>query len=191
MDLCGTYPHPHPVSTRGMEARSLAFLGLSKHYDAVEWGRNSARLPPPCGEGSRVGGGLGIERARELRKRMSAPEVKLWNALRDLRSLGFHFRRQVPLGSYYADFACHARRLIVEVDGDTHGTDAAAAHDEHRGAFISGQGYRILRVANGDVMRNLDGVMTAILALLDQPPPSFPPHKGEGGLRGALDDILP
>ena len=134
---------------------------------------------------------LGIERARQLRKRMPAPEAKLWNALRELRPLGFHFRRQVPLGPYYADFACHGRRLVVEVDGDLHGTDAAIRYDRRRDAFINGEGYRVLRVSNGDVMRNLDGVMTTILAVLDPSPPSFPPHKGEGCLFGGSGEATP
>ncbi|MCR6673387.1 endonuclease domain-containing protein [Devosia ginsengisoli] len=134
---------------------------------------------------------MGIERARELRKRMPAPEARLWNALRELRALGFHFRRQVPLGRYYADFACHARRLVIEVDGDTHGTDAATHHDAHRDRFIASQGYRIIRIGNDDVMRNLDGVMTAILSALDQPPPSLPPHKGEGSQSGGSEDTMP
>ncbi|MHA6691477.1 endonuclease domain-containing protein [Devosia sp. A449] len=134
---------------------------------------------------------MGIERARELRKRMPAPEAKLWNALRDLRPLGFHFRRQVPLGPYYADFVCHARRLVIEVDGDTHGVDAALHYDARRDAFIAAEGYRVLRVANSDVMHNIDGVTTIILSALSPPPPSLPPHKGEGSLAGGSEDILP
>lgn len=65
-------------------------------------------------------GVMSVERARQLRKNMGAPEAKLWNALRELRLLGHHFRRQVPLGRYYADFCCHKARLVIEVDGDTH-----------------------------------------------------------------------
>lgn len=114
---------------------------------------------------------LGIERPRELRKRMPVPEARLWNTLRELRPLGFHFRRQVSLGHYYADFACHGCRLIIEVDGDLHGTDAAMKYDRRRDAFINTQGCRVLRVTNEDVMRRLDGVMTTILASLDQPHP--------------------
>jgi len=136
-----------------------------------------------------VGVSLGIERARELRKTMPAPEARLWNAPREIRPLGHHFRRQVQLGPYYADFACHARRLVIEVDGDTHGTDKAVAHDAHRSAFIAAQGYRILRVSNDDVMGNLDGVVNAILSALNQPPPSLPPHKGEGRLVRGRGDI--
>lgn len=114
---------------------------------------------------------MSVERARELRKTMNAPEAKLWNALRQLRPLGHHFRRQAPLGRYYANFCCHRARLIVEVDGDTHGSEQAIAHDSIRDAFLRREGYRVLRVTNLDVMRNLDGVVTEILRLLDQPHP--------------------
>ena len=127
---------------------------------------------------------MSVERARELRKIMGPPEAKLWNALRQLRSLGHHFRRQVPIGRYYADFCCHKQCLIIEVDGDSHGSDQAIAHDATRDAFLGREGYRVLRVTNLDVMRNVDGVMTEILGLLNQPPPSFPPHKGEGSPSG-------
>jgi very-short-patch-repair endonuclease len=123
---------------------------------------------------------MSVERARELRKIMNAPEAKLWNALRQLRALGHHFRRQVPIGRYYADFCCHRRCLIIEVDGDTHGSQEAIAYDAVRDEFLRQEGYRVLRVTNLDVMRNLDGVITQVLRLLDQPPPSLPPHKGEG-----------
>jgi len=122
---------------------------------------------------------------------MPTPEARLWNALRELRPLRFHFRRQVPLGRYYADFACHAKRLVVEVDGDTRGPDAALAYDAHRDLFIASQGYRIIRVSNNDVMRNLGGVMTTILAALDQPPPSFSPHKGKGSPPGGSENTTP
>ena len=111
---------------------------------------------------------------------MPAPEAKLWNALRELRPLGHHFRRQVQIGPYYADFCSHKRCLIIEVDGDTHFQEAAVAYDAARDAVLRREGYRILRVTSEDVMRNIDGVLTMVLSLLDQPPPLIPPHKGEG-----------
>lgn len=127
---------------------------------------------------------MGVERARQLRKTMSAPEAKLWNALRELRGHGHHFRRQVPMGRYYADFCCHKARLVVEVDGDLHFSDEAMARDRVRDTFVRGEGYRVLRVTNVAVMGNLEGVMTLVLAALGEPPPSFPPNKGEGGPSG-------
>jgi very-short-patch-repair endonuclease len=111
---------------------------------------------------------MSIERARVLRKNMPAPEAKLWNALRALRPLGHHFRRQVEIGDrYYADFCCHGARLIIEVDGDTHYISGAPERDRIRDAFLSQAGYTVLRVTNLDVMQNLDGVITVILQALE------------------------
>jgi very-short-patch-repair endonuclease len=102
------------------------------------------------------------ERARTLRKRMPEPELRVWTMLRALRPLGFHFRRQVALGPYFADFACHHAHLVIEVDGDTHGSDAAVGRDRARDAFIRGEGYEVVRVPNGEVMGNPDGVRRLI-----------------------------
>jgi very-short-patch-repair endonuclease len=104
---------------------------------------------------------MSIERARSLRKRMPAPEAVSWNALRALKPLGLHFRRQVPLGRYYADFACHHPRLVIEVDGWTH---SLPAYDAERDRFMEGEGYTVLRISNDEVMHNLDGVIQAVLA---------------------------
>ena len=123
---------------------------------------------------------MSVERARQLRKTMPAPEARLWNALRLLRPLGHHFRRQVPLGRYYADFCCHKSRLIIEIDGDTHFVDAGMAHDAVRDGFIRGQGYRVLRVNNDDEMAKLDGVMTVIVSALNPPPTLSPSPQGGG-----------
>ncbi|WP_160300156.1 DUF559 domain-containing protein [Devosia limi] len=61
---------------------------------------------------------------------------------------------------------------------------AALAHDGWRDAFLKQEGYRVLRVSNSDVMANIAGVITVVLGLLEEPPPSIPPHKGEGSLAG-------
>ena len=114
---------------------------------------------------------MSVERARQLRKNMSRPEAKLWNALRELRPLGHHFRRQVPIGPYYADFCCHRKNLVIEVDGDTHFHDHALAHDKARDVLVRREGYRILRVTNQDVMQNTDGVIDAVQNLLNHPHP--------------------
>jgi very-short-patch-repair endonuclease len=98
---------------------------------------------------------------------MSPPEARLWNALRAEPLSDFHFRRQVPLGPYYADFASHRGRLVIEVDGATHGTDASIARDERRTAFINGQGYVVLRFATTDILGRLDDVIATIGAHLD------------------------
>jgi very-short-patch-repair endonuclease len=98
---------------------------------------------------------------------MSPPEARLWNALRAEPLDKFHFRRQVPLGPYYADFASHRGRLVIEVDGAAHGTDTAIAYDERRTAFIAAQGYVVIRFATTDILGRLDDVIATIGAHLD------------------------
>jgi len=132
-----------------------------------------------------------IERSRALRTASTPPERKLWQLLRSLKPLGFHFRRQVPVGKYIADFARHHARLIVEADGDTHGGDAAAAYDRVRDDFLRAAGYDVLRLTNRDVLHNLDGVGIAIEHALQgraalPTPTRLPPPSPQGG--GGQDD---
>jgi very-short-patch-repair endonuclease len=96
---------------------------------------------------------------------MTDAERHLWRHLRE-RSLGFHFRRQVPIGAYVVDFACLRRWLIVEVDGGQH---LQSREDEIRGDWLRSQGYRILRFWNHEVLTNVEGVLQAILAELSAP----------------------
>jgi very-short-patch-repair endonuclease len=108
-------------------------------------------------------------RARSLRRAPSEAEKRLWGFLRDRRLNDFKFVRQAPLGPYFADFLCRDRRLIVEVDGVTHGEDHQVAHDARRTRYLESQGYRVLRVWNIEVFTNLDGVLTTILMALETP----------------------
>jgi very-short-patch-repair endonuclease len=94
----------------------------------------------------------------------------MWDYLRTLKAEGFHFRRQVPLGRYYADFACHHARLVIEIDGDTHFTRTGLNHDLERDIFLRSQGYRTIRYTNTDVLRNMDGVATHLLSRLAEMP---------------------
>ena len=103
-----------------------------------------------------------IPRARALRKRLTDAEVILWSRLRRHEAGGFHFRKQHPLGPYIADFVCLKAKLVVEVDGDTHSTDEEIAHDRRRDQFLEQRGWRVLRVRNEDVYKDLDTVMNAI-----------------------------
>jgi very-short-patch-repair endonuclease len=106
--------------------------------------------------------------ARRLRKSMTRAEVLLWSQLRR-ETLGHRFRKQHPIGPYVADFACVEARLVVEVDGATHGSDEEIAYDRQRTAFIETNGWRVVRVWNGDVMGDLTGVVAFIAnALVEQ-----------------------
>jgi very-short-patch-repair endonuclease len=86
----------------------------------------------------------------------------MWNLLGVFRRSGVNFRRQVNIGAYYADFACHQPALIIEVDGNSHGTDLARTNDDARDDYFRGRGYRVLRFWNGDVLRNPSGVLRVV-----------------------------
>lgn len=100
-----------------------------------------------------------VPRARRLRREATIFERMLWSALRE-RLPGLRFRRQVPFGPYIADFASHRARLIVELDGDGHAFQIEA--DAVRTRFLEGEGYRVLRFWNAEIVENLDGVMETI-----------------------------
>jgi len=76
---------------------------------------------------------------------------------------GFHWRRQVPIGSYIADFACLKARLILEADGGQH---ADSLRDETREAWLASQGFQVVRLWNIDILQNLDGCMATVSAAL-------------------------
>ena len=111
-----------------------------------------------------------IARARQLRRKMSEPEVILWGRLKRLREQGYHFRRQAPLRGFFLDFVCYTRRLVVEVDGSQHGDDVQIAHDTMRDAILRKHGFTVLRFWTSDVRGNPTGVMDRIIAELEAAP---------------------
>jgi very-short-patch-repair endonuclease len=101
--------------------------------------------------------------AKTMRADTTVAENLLWQAVRNRQLEGFKFKRQVPLDGYILDFVCFEARLIVEVDGSQH---ADNTRDLVRDAFFRGQGFRILRFWNDEVVQNLDAVCLAILTEL-------------------------
>ena len=85
---------------------------------------------------------------------------------------------------FFADFACHERRLVIEVDGGQHNEMSRATADDRRTEFLHAHGYRMLRFWNNEVLGNVDGVMQIICAALRAPPPLTPPHRAMRGGRG-------
>ena len=104
--------------------------------------------------------------ARRLRARQTGAETALWRKLRKLEAKGTHFRRQVPIGLYVADFACLASRLVIELDGSQHGKEPNKSRDDKRTRWLEAEGYRVLRFWNNDITNNLEGVLEMIYAAL-------------------------
>jgi very-short-patch-repair endonuclease len=98
--------------------------------------------------------------ARSLRNNATPVERLLWQQLKLLKSEGRHFRRQVPIDKYIADFACHKSKLVVELDGGQHGD--AVAQDEERTQILMRHGFKVLRFWNSEVFESLEGVVDRI-----------------------------
>jgi very-short-patch-repair endonuclease len=142
----------------------------------------SANLPSPlAGEGGPQGRERGytplaLKRAKTLRKNQTEHERKLWNYVRGHRFADFKLRRQQPMGHYIVDFVCHAAKLIIELDGEQHGEDAAQHHDATRARYLERSGYRILRFSNDDFAKNTQVVLDYIYHMLTDPSPGPSGH---------------
>ena len=119
-----------------------------------------------------------VDRAKDLRKNATEAEKHLWRALREAFP-STKFRRQVPLGPYFADFLSGSAHLIVEVDGGQH--SEAATYDAARTRFLEGADYRVLRFWNNDVLANAEGVIAAITKSLSQREREGPIARAMGG----------
>lgn len=136
---------------------------------------------------------LPVSMPRRLRRRMTDQEVKLWNWLReDFGPMGFHFRRQVPIGRFVVDFACLKHKLVVEVDGGGHGHDGQARRDGERDRHLERLGFRVLRIWNNEIDRQKNVALDAVYAALHPEGsacaiPAGRQDQGQGDNRSAPD----
>ena len=113
-----------------------------------------------------------------MRATPTEAERKLWWHLRHrIPTLASHFRRQVRIDRYIVDFACHATRIVIEVDGSQHDRSAA---DEKRTKVLEATGYRVLRYWNNDVLSNIESVLEDILRAITTTPTPNPSPQGGG-----------
>ena len=97
-----------------------------------------------------------------MRQSMNHTEVRMWACLSGRKLDGWKFRRQHPIGPFYVDFYCPAARLVIEVNGPAHDSDARWAYDRRRQAWLEAEGYRVLRVIVEDIDDDIDEVMGSI-----------------------------
>jgi len=107
-----------------------------------------------------------IERARAMRKEMTAAEFHLWQHC--LCDFPVKFRRQRPFGHFIVDFYCPVCKLVVEIDGDSHFSDQGLAYDQERTLYLESLGLTVVRFTNLEVLHQLDGVATVIEKLVKQ-----------------------
>ena len=127
-------------------------------------------------------------RARTLRQTSTDAERALWHRVRDRRLAGHKFRRQHPVGPYFADFACVEAGLVIELDGGQHFDPDKACADARRTAAMNAFGFHVMRFTDREALLQRDAVVTCILEWLTARTPSPLPlsRKRERGSAASL-----
>ena len=107
------------------------------------------------------------EYSRELRQVSTDAEKLLWAELRNRKLNGLKFRRQHPIDNYIADFYCHERKLVIELDGAVHDVKENEDYDKARTFELKDLSINVLRFRNDEVINNTDGVLQKIAEVAD------------------------
>ncbi|HEX2975819.1 MAG TPA: endonuclease domain-containing protein [Bacteroidales bacterium] len=106
-------------------------------------------------------------KAKKLRRDETEPEYLLWLELRNRKCNGLKFRRQHPVLSFIADFYCHEKKLIVEIDGEVHKNPEVLERDESRTYELEKQGITVIRFTNKQIRNNITQVLDSIIKIAD------------------------
>ncbi|MDD5055567.1 MAG: endonuclease domain-containing protein [Candidatus Peribacteraceae bacterium] len=132
-----------------------------------------------------------IKLAKTLRQRQTIFEARLWSRLRNHRFHGYKFRRQHPIGRWIADFACIDRKLVIELDGESHALQSR--EDAMRDEDLTNSGFFVLRFRNSIIKDSFGWCLQRILMALERDiaPPSpypLPPLRRRERDNGCLGD---
>jgi very-short-patch-repair endonuclease len=75
---------------------------------------------------------------------------------------GFQLYRQKPIGRFVVDFYCPRAKLVIELDGGQHYSEAIQAKDGSRDRYMERVGLKVLRFSDKQVFENLCGVLEEI-----------------------------
>ncbi len=152
--------------------------------------QQSGTLAPESNSLSRTRERAGVRvRARALREGQTDAEALLWSRLRDRQLSGLKFRRQRPIGPYFADFACLEIGLVIELDGGQHTDGASVVYDQKRSSDMAALGFLTLRFWNNDVLTQTDAVLEKILQIAETLTPALsrvPEREQDNPKRSAL-----
>ena len=100
-----------------------------------------------------------LQFAKSMRHTATDAEALMWQVLRAKRFMDLKFRRQHVIAPYIVDFYCHEIGLVIELDGNQHGTDDALEYDAERTKFLEVLGLTVVRYWNHDVLGRTDVVL--------------------------------
>ena len=106
------------------------------------------------------------DRRRKLRSDNTKPEQILWQNVKNRNLKNSKFRRQFSFGYYIVDFYCKEKKLVIELDGDSHFTERGKEYDLQRDNYLKGLGLKILRITNDEIFSNLQNVLDKISEFL-------------------------
>lgn len=102
-----------------------------------------------------------------LRANQTYAEMILFSVF--LKKLPIRFKRQgVISDTYIADFVCQKLKLIIEIDGNIHTFEKVYKNDIIRQNILEQWGYKIIRISEGEVLGNINGVAEYILRVIRQ-----------------------
>jgi len=100
--------------------------------------------------------------AKALRARMTPAEKLLWMNIRNRKLGGLKFRRQHPVDRFIADFYCHEKRVVIEVDGGIHLNIDQLEYDRTRTVVLNNWGIEVMRFTNEEVLCSMSNVLKCI-----------------------------
>jgi very-short-patch-repair endonuclease len=103
-----------------------------------------------------------------LRNNSTSAEAALWVMLKSKKLEGKKFRRQYSIGRYIADFCCPSEKLIIELDGDSHGEYHKIQKDENRDKYLESLGFTVLRFENRFVFQDPEYLIGEIRKFLNK-----------------------
>lgn len=173
------------AGTQKLVAKNHQFHGVNNVVNRLTATLTPSPSPRERGEDDHYRGGLYfsglVERARELRQQQTPVEQILWGILRDRQFLSLKFRRQHQIGNYIADFYCHDKQLIVEIDGEIHAQPDVKEKDRKRDLSLTALGFNVLRLPNDLILNNPDQALQQIAASLGETNLPSPSGRGAGG----------
>ena len=102
------------------------------------------------------------DKRKNLRRNQTEAEKVLWRKIRSKTFFESKFFRQYGIGEYIADFYCPEHRLVIELDGGQHYSDAGSEYDKSRENYMNSMGIKTIRFSNLDILQNIDGVLAQV-----------------------------
>ncbi len=120
------------------------------------------------------------DRRKQLRNKSTLEEKMLWQELKG-NKLGRKFIRQYSVDNYVVDFYCPAKRLAIELDGESHKDNQK--YDQYRTKYLGAFGIGVIRFWNQEIRNDVEDVVEKIREAVSPPPFGFPPLNLRGGSR--------